>query len=149
MDGSPKDRDRQVYLSPFTYLTAPVEVPTVTSFAANQCLKEAHMWKWCVRGSLAALAVVVFAAPVLAQGSATSSITGIVVDGSGGVIPGATISVKSESTGAEFTAISNSQGAFTINAVNVGSYTVTVTLQGFKQAVLKGVSVSTGAPATV
>src|SRR5690242_17913117 len=99
--------------------------------------------------SLAVLVLAMGAAPVFAQGSTTSIITGTVLDGSGGVIPGATISVKSDATGAEFTAVSNSQGAFTIPAVSVGSYTVTVTLQGFKQAVLKGVTVSSGVPATV
>ena len=95
------------------------------------------MRKLCVRVSLAVLVLAMGAAPVFAQGSTTSIITGTVVDGSGGVIPGATISVKSDATGAEFTAVSNSQGVFTVQAVSVGSYTVTVTLQGFKQAVLK------------
>ena len=89
------------------------------------------------------------AAPAWAQGSSTSSITGVVVDVSGGVIPGATVTVKSERTGAEFTSISNSQGAFTVPAVSVGTYTVTVTLQGFKQSILKDVIVSAGVPATV
>ncbi len=89
------------------------------------------------------------ASPALAQGSAASSITGVVIDVSGGVIPGASVVVKSESTGAEFTAVSNSNGAFTVPALAVGNYTVTVTLQGFKQAVLKGVTVTSGVPGTV
>lgn len=96
-----------------------------------------------------ALLSVCVASPVLAQGTATSSITGVVVDVSGGVIPGASINVKSESTGAEFTAVSNAAGAFTVPAVSVGAYTVTVSLQGFKQAVLKGVQVTSGVPGTV
>ena len=89
------------------------------------------------------------ASGALAQGSATSSITGVVTDVSGGVIPGASIVVKSETTGVEFTAVSNSNGAFTVPALAVGTYTITVALQGFKQAVLKGVTVTSGVPATV
>jgi hypothetical protein len=84
-----------------------------------------------------------------AQGTATSSITGVVVDSGGGFVPGATVVVKSDSTGAEFTAVSGANGSFTVPALNVGSYTVTVSLQGFKTAVLKSVPVNAGIPATV
>ena len=97
----------------------------------------------------AALLLASVASPALAQGSAASSLAGVVIDVSGGVIPGASVVVKSESTGAEFTAVSNSNGAFTVPAIAVGTYTVTVTLQGFKQAVLKGVTVTSGVPGTV
>lgn len=58
-----------------------------------------------------------------AQGSATSSITGVVVDAEGGFVPGATIKIKSDSTGLEFSAVSGANGAFTVPAVNVGVYT--------------------------
>jgi len=110
---------------------------------------EAHMGGFRVKALPLAALFVLFVTAAYAQGTATSSITGVVVDGTGGVIPGATILVKSDSTGTEFSAVSNSSGAFTVPAVNVGTYTVTVTLQGFKQSVLKGVTVSAGVPATV
>ncbi|HYN10323.1 MAG TPA: carboxypeptidase regulatory-like domain-containing protein [Vicinamibacterales bacterium] len=87
--------------------------------------------------------------PAFAQGTATSSITGVVVDSGGGFVPGATVIVKSESTGAESTAVTPASGSFTVPALNVGNYTVTVSLQGFKTAVLKGVTVTAGIPATV
>ena len=80
--------------------------------------------KWV--SALTALLLALSASPALAQGSATSSITGVVVDLSGGVIPGASVVVKSESTGAEFTAVTNSNGAFTVPALAVGTYSVTV-----------------------
>jgi hypothetical protein len=98
-----------------------------------------------------AAAILVAAIPGIAraQGSSTSSITGVVVDAEGGFVPGASIKIKSDSTSTEFTAISGSNGVFTVPAVNVGVYTITVTLQGFKQAVLKGVTVTAGQPATV
>src|SRR5262245_10705334 len=84
-----------------------------------------------------------------AQGTATSSITGVVVDSGGGFVPGATVTVKSDSTGAESTAVTASNGTFTVPSLNVGSYTVTVSLQGFKTAILKDVTVTAGIPATV
>jgi hypothetical protein len=89
------------------------------------------------------------ASSAYAQGSAASSITGVVVDTGGGFVPGATITAKSTTTGTEFTAISTANGSFTVPLVAVGTYTVTVALQGFKTAVLKDVIVTAGGPATV
>lgn len=89
------------------------------------------------------------AVPALAQGGSTSSIAGTVVDASGGAIPGASIEAKNIGTGAVLTAVSGSTGAFTIASVATGTYTVTVTLQGFKTAVLNGVVVTGGGPASV
>ena len=97
----------------------------------------------------AAMMSVVFSAAVFAQGGTTSSIIGTVSDASGGVIPGASVVVKSAATGAEFTATTNEQGGFTIPAVNPGTYTVTVTLSGFKTVVLNDVVVNAATPASV
>lgn len=99
---------------------------------------------------LAATLVVFAASPALAQGGASSSsISGTVLDTSGGAIPGATIEAKNAATGGLFTAVSSSNGSFSIPAIASGSYTVTVTLQGFKTAVFNGVTVSAAAPATL
>src|SRR5262245_15478540 len=89
------------------------------------------------------------ASSAFAQTTATSSISGVVTDSADGVVPGATVTVKSESTGAESTAVTSTTGSFNVPALNVGAYTVTVSLQGFKTAVLKGVQVSAGSPASV
>ena len=99
-------------------------------------------------GMAVVLLIALVSTPAFAQ-TASSSITGVVIDSGGGFVPGATVVVKSESTGAESTAVSTSNGSFTVPALNVGSYTVTVSLQGFKTAILKGVVVTAGIPATV
>jgi hypothetical protein len=98
---------------------------------------------------LAALSLLLGASPALAQGTATSSITGLVVDTAGGVVPGATVTVKNEGTSAVQNTVSSANGTFTVPALNVGTYTVTVTLSGFKTAEYKGVVVTAGVPATV
>ena len=98
---------------------------------------------------LVALLLALVSSPAFAQGAATSSITGIVEDTQGGVIPGALATAVNDATGGKFTATSGTDGGFTIPAVPVGTYTVTVTLQGFKNAVLKGVTVSSAQPANV
>src|SRR5262245_37403123 len=103
----------------------------------------------CLSSVSAVLLVALMSTSAAAQGTATSSITGVVVDSGGGFVPGATVVVKSDSTGAESTTVSGANGSFTVPALNVGSYTVTVSLQGFKTQVLKSVPVNAGIPATV
>ena len=88
--------------------------------------------------------------PAAAQGGGSSStLSGTVTDASGAVIPGAAVSVKNNATSTEFTAISNESGNFTVPAIQAGTYTVTVTLMGFKTAVNPDVRVSAGTPSTI
>ena len=83
-----------------------------------------------------------------AQGGASSSISGVVVDGAGGTIPGATVVVKSAS-GTAFEATTNTEGVFSVPAVTAGVYRLTVSLPGFKTAVIEDVRVAPGTPAAV
>ena len=84
-----------------------------------------------------------------AQGSTTNAISGLVVDSSGAVIPGADITVKHNATGTTRAAVSNSEGAFSFPGLNIGNYTVTVTLQGFKTFIVNNVVLTSTAPANV
>ena len=70
-------------------------------------------------------------------------------DAQGAVIPGADIVAKNNATSAESRAVSSESGAFAIPALNAGTYTVTVTLMGFKTVVLNDVVLSAGVPAGV
>jgi len=88
--------------------------------------------------------------PAYAQGGrTTTSLSGTVTDASGAVIPGATIVVKNTATNATFEAVSNEQGAFSVPALDVGTYSVTVSLVGFKTAVLNDVALNAGVPGSV
>lgn len=98
---------------------------------------------------LAAAAIAVPGPAAFAQGSSTSTISGTVTDASGAVVPGADVAAAAVATGTTYRTVSGANGAFTIPAVPVATYTVTVTLQGFKTAVLKDVVVTSGAPANV
>src|SRR5688572_22294937 len=102
-----------------------------------------------LRALLAAvLMIAVASTAAFAQGN-TASIIGTVSDASGAMIPGANVVVKHKGTGLEFTATTNEQGGFTIPAVDPGTYTVTVTLMGFKTVVLDNVTVNAATPASV
>jgi hypothetical protein len=88
--------------------------------------------------------------PAYAQGGRTStSLSGTVTDASGAVIPGATVAVKNNATATEFHATTNESGSFTVPSVDPGGYTVTVTLMGFKTAVINDVRISAGTPTSV
>ena len=100
------------------------------------------MFRWL---SLCALAVSLLSpTSALAQGGATASLSGVVVDPAGGVIPGATVVVKNDATGATFDSVTNGSGAFSVPALDAGTYTVTVSLEGFKTAVVNAVRLVTG-----
>jgi hypothetical protein len=98
----------------------------------------------------AALIVALGVTSAFAQGGgATTTLTGTVADVSGAVIPGASVTVKNNATSTEFSATTNEQGSFTVPAIDPGTYTVTVTLMGFKTAVLNSVQVLAATPASV
>lgn len=98
----------------------------------------------------AVLAAVVFvssAVPAAAQ--ATTTLSGIVVDSAGGVIPGAAVVVSTKATGTKFTAVTDGSGSFKVPALNPGVYTVTVSLMGFKTAIIDDIRLQPGIPAAI
>jgi Carboxypeptidase regulatory-like domain len=98
---------------------------------------------------LAAALICLASASAFAQGSTTSSISGTVVDAGGGVIPGATVLVKNNANGTTSTAVTNASGTFSIPALEAGTYTVTVSLSGFKSSVLNDVRLTIGTQQTI
>lgn len=62
----------------------------------------------------------------------SSTLVGTVAGPDGALIPGATVVVKSNQTGTAVTTTTNGQGSFRVPNLDVGSYTVTITAQGFK-----------------
>jgi hypothetical protein len=100
-------------------------------------------------GLYAVLALALCASTAYAQGSTTSTITGRVVDSSGGVLPGATVTAKHVSTGRDSSTVTNSEGAFTFASMALGTYEVSVALEGFKTTVVKDVVITAGQGADV
>ena len=98
---------------------------------------------------LAAFFVLFFAPHAAAQGSFFTSLSGIVADTSGAVIPGANVEVKNNGTGEKYNVVTGSDGGFTVASVPGGTYSVTVSLMGFKTSVLNTVVLSAAVPANV
>jgi hypothetical protein len=93
--------------------------------------------------------VLASSALAFAQGSANSSLAGVVVDTAGGVVPGATVSVKNNATSNTFETVTNTAGAFSIPVLDPGTYTVTVSLDGFKTAVISDVRLLAATPGSL
>jgi Carboxypeptidase regulatory-like domain len=98
---------------------------------------------------LAAL-VVLTSAPAFGQGGSIKTVlSGTVVDAAAGVIPGATIVVKNTETGLTFNTITNADGAFSVPALDPGTYSVTVSLSGFKTTVIPNQRLIAASPASI
>src|SRR5512138_3732909 len=106
------------------------------------------VWRWRSGKSLIVLVVsmvVTLGSAWIAAGQATTStIAGSVKDTSGGVIPGATVTLISEGRGTTFTAVTNETGDFVLPNIPGDTYTIRVELAGFKTTERKGVAASPG-----
>jgi len=83
---------------------------------------------------LAACGALLFWLGLAAPGAAqdTGVVSGTVVDATGQIVPGATVTLTNESTADFRTLASNERGDFAFRAVRPGSYTVKVELPGFR-----------------
>ena len=68
---------------------------------------------------------------VSAQAITTGSLTGVVSDAQGGVLPGATVTALHTATGTGYEAVSDAEGRFTILNLRVGEYDVKVAMASF------------------
>jgi hypothetical protein len=87
------------------------------------------------------LAILVFSAAVVAQ-SITGSISGTVTDSTGGVIPGATVTLTGDQTGGTRTATTNGEGRFNFAALQPGNFSIKVEHPGFQVLEQTGVVLS-------
>ena len=83
------------------------------------------------------LALLVFAAALapslMAQSLVSGDLTGTVTDPSGAVVPNATVTLKSDATGATRTTTTNANGAYRFSLLPPGSYTVSVAAARLQQ----------------
>src|SRR5438552_5317361 len=78
----------------------------------------------------------------------TSRLEGTVNDPQAAAIVGADVRILNIATGQTFQAKSDERGYWTVPSMSTGTYRVSVSLQGFKTAVLEAVKIDAGVPAT-
>jgi hypothetical protein len=84
-----------------------------------------------------------------AQLSTTATITGTVTDGSGAVVPGATVTIKNQATNVVVTSESNTDGSFVAPGLNVGTYSVSISKTGFATYTESGIELHPAVTASV
>lgn len=94
------------------------------------------------------LFVLIGSAPVLAQ-TTTASISGIIHDSSGAVLPGANVTVTNTETGLARTLDANEQGRYTAPNLPLGDYSVTASHPGFQTVIRSGLQLTVGRQAVV
>src|SRR5947207_8925643 len=95
-------------------------------------------------------ALLLMPATVLSQSVSTGSITGVVRDTSGAVLPGVTVEAASPALIEKARlAVSDSSGVYRITDLRPGTYSVTFTLAGFSTLRRDKVELTTGFTATV
>ena len=100
--------------------------------------------RYVTRLVAATIAVAMVAMPAAAQVT-TGTLTGTVKDAQGAVVPGATVTLTSDSRGTQLPdVVSNSSGDFTFVNVAPDVYTIQITMDGFKTLRRGGVPVSAG-----
>jgi len=96
------------------------------------------------RIGLAGLGVAAVCLVVISSAVAQSdrgAIAGSVLDSSGAVVGGASVTVKGADTGVIYKTVSTPEGVFRVSDIAIGRYDVTVEAQGFKASLQKGVEV--------
>ncbi len=96
------------------------------------------MSKWISAFLLASLLVSV---PCIMAQNVTGSISGVVRDPTGAVIPGATVSATNVGTNAVVQVISDDAGIYSIQRIPVGVYDLKCDMTGFKKYEAKGIRV--------
>ena len=101
----------------------------------------------CGRGrwilSLIGVALLLLSVP-LAHAQTTAQLTGTVQDASGGVIPGAQVTLTDEATGATRIVQTNRHGLYAFPALVPGTYTVKVSAKGFQPEQVTGIELHAG-----
>jgi hypothetical protein len=82
-------------------------------------------------------------------GQASSSLNGVVTDPSGGVIPGATITIVNAQTGAQRETVSNDVGAYTFSQIPPGTWQLTAKKAGFSSVEMKDIQLMVNTPNTL
>jgi hypothetical protein len=76
-------------------------------------------------------------------------VTGTVTDPNGAAIPGASVTVRNNTTGQSYETATDNNGNFRTAPLIAGGYTVSASAQGFNQSVVSGVRVSPVRPANI
>ena len=97
----------------------------------------------------AVAAILLFGAAFSLAQEYRGRVQGVVADTTGGVLPGASLVLKSAGTGVEVTRVSNDEGRYIFDYVDPGTYSLAVELPGFKKTIQQNILVQQRGDVTV
>src|SRR6516162_3445741 len=102
-------------------------------------------WIW-----IAALTVLLLcsALPMFGQAGTLGTMTGVVTDSTGAVVPDATVTIKDKATNSTQTQTTNTAGRYTFVNLRPGDYEVTITKAGFAKSVVPSDVIEVGETST-
>jgi hypothetical protein len=92
----------------------------------------------------ALLFTLLYALPLPALGQTTASVSGRLLDATGGVLPGVTVTARRIDTGFLRTIVTDENGRYVLSALPPGEYELLAELAGFRPLQRKGVRVGVG-----
>ncbi len=104
--------------------------------------------KRVLSGVLSGVLLVVLTATVV-RAQATAQISGTVKDSSGGVLPGADVTVTQTDTGLKRNVVTDGTGSFSVPGLPVGPYRLEVSLAGFKSYAQTGIVLQVGSAPSI
>lgn len=84
------------------------------------------------RALFTAILALALSTPAFAQLASQTGLVGTVTDSGGGVLPGVSVTAVNVGTQATLSGVTNDAGVYQFNAVPLGTYEITVSLQGFQ-----------------
>lgn len=93
------------------------------------------------RSMLSMATILLIASSVFAQGFQIGTISGVVTDETGGVLPGVTVEVVSPDRGLTRNSVTGAEGRYRFPSLPLGRYNVTANLQGFQPATVRSILV--------
>src|SRR5215472_7646978 len=78
--------------------------------------------------------------------TSTTVLSGTVYDATGAVVVGAGVTATNDATGVALRQVTNNAGLYSFPSINVGNYTVTVEMSGFKTVRRSGIVLVVGTP---
>ncbi len=94
------------------------------------------------RGCLLALTLTATLATSVAAQVDTGTLSGTIKDESGGVLPGATVTITHEGQGLTLTSVTRQDGTYIFTPIRTGAYSVEVDFPGFRKGIRKGLTVA-------
>lgn len=101
------------------------------------------------KGLLSLLAIIALCGATVSAQVSSSRVTGLVTDKTGAVVSGAKVTLTNEGTRVTYSASTGASGNYVFDAIQIGTYTVTIEMMGFKRLIARGNVLTVGVPLTV